>query len=246
MPQAPVIDEAGDSNRIVPFDSQKHAGLGLNQIALNQFMLTRNAFTISLTEFFYASQHYPVVFLRSDDELIQTSVVTGLRPAENLFVDADGNWSEHSYVPASVRRFPFYSIDTQVDGMERSVVYVDESGLETSQQPYFQASGEAGPDWPGMEKLVADFSAAEKLTQAFSAKLNRLGLLESFEAQVNPKQQNRMHITGMYRVNENRLNQLPAKNIKDLMQKGELSRIYAHLISLENFAKLLDLSAASD
>jgi hypothetical protein len=246
MPPPPVTDAADDSNRIVPFDSKKHAGLGLSQSALNQFMSTRNAFTISLTEFFYASQHYPVVFLKSGDDSFQTSAVTGLREAENLFVDPDGSWLEHCYVPASVRRFPFYSVDTLVDGTERSVILVDESGLEVSQHPFFHASGEVSNDWGKMQQLVADFDAAEKLTLAFGAKLNRLGLLENFEAQVNPKQQNRMHVTGMYRVNEDRLNRLPAKNIKDLMQKGELSRIYAHLISLENFAKLLDLSAASD
>ncbi len=50
----------------------------------------------------------------------------------------------------------------------------------------------------------------------------------------------------MHRVNEDRLNQLPAKAIKAMMSRGELSRVYAHLISLENFAKLLDLSVVDD
>ncbi|MCZ6722795.1 MAG: SapC family protein, partial [Gammaproteobacteria bacterium] len=62
------------------------------------------------------------------------------------------------------------------------------------------------------------------------------------DAQINPQQKNSLRVSGMHRVDENRLNNLPAKVIKDLMQEGEMSRIYAHLISLENFAKLLDLS----
>jgi hypothetical protein len=61
---------------------------------------------------------------------------------------------------------------------------------------------------------------------------------------VNPERQDSLRLTGMYRVNETRLNRLAAKTIRSLMQGGEMSRIYAHLISLENFAKLLDLSAA--
>ena len=70
-------------------------------------------------------------------------------------------------------------------------------------------------------------------------------MLEAFDAQINPQQADGMRVTGMHRVNENRLNSLDAGTIKRLMQQGSLSRIYAHLISLENFAKLLELSAAS-
>jgi len=239
-------DKPGVSGKIVPFDAKKHAGLGVSQSSQSRFMATRIAFMISLTEFFYASQHYPVVFLKSADDSIQASVVTGLREAENLFVDREGNWQEHCYVPASVRRFPFYSVDTRVDGVVRSVICVDETGLEVSAHSFFETSGEASKNWVKMEKLITDFNAAEKLTLDFGAMLDRLGLLEAFEAQINPTQQKRMHVTGMYRVDEERLNQLPAKVIKDLMKKGELSRIYAHLISLENFAKLLDLAAGKD
>ena len=50
----------------------------------------------------------------------------------------------------------------------------------------------------------------------------------------------------MHRVYEDKLNQLPADTVKELMEQGEMSRIYAHLISLENFAKLLDLSSDND
>ena len=48
----------------------------------------------------------------------------------------------------------------------------------------------------------------------------------------------------MFRVDEERLNKLSGKQLKELMTKGFLSRTYAHLMSLENFQKLIDLHVA--
>jgi hypothetical protein len=51
-------------------------------------------------------------------------------------------------------------------------------------------------------------------------------------------------MTGMYRVTEQKLADLPADKLKELAQKGILARVYAHLISLANFGKLLDRRVA--
>ena len=53
-----------------------------------------------------------------------------------------------------------------------------------------------------------------------------------------------MLIKGLFRVSEEKLNDLPGDVVKDLMARGELSRIYAHLMSLDNFTTLLDLHAS--
>jgi hypothetical protein len=44
----------------------------------------------------------------------------------------------------------------------------------------------------------------------------------------------------MHRVAEKNLENLNTAQLKNLMRKGYLGRIYLHLISLENFARLLD------
>jgi hypothetical protein len=53
-----------------------------------------------------------------------------------------------------------------------------------------------------------------------------------------------MHLTGMRRVSEKSLENLNAAQLKNLMRKGILARIYMHLMSLENFARLLERKAA--
>ena len=247
MPADPLSENPGiNPESIVPFDSKRHAGLGLNRTRLHHFAASHHAFAISLPEFFYAARHYPLVFVKSEDSEMRASVITGLRSAENLFVDARGDWREQAYVPAYVRRFPFYVVDGKDETPDKKMIMVDESGLEESDDPFFDAAGEATDKWKAQEILIADFIAAEHRTVEFAAHMAELDLLEAFDARVNPEQQNSMHVIGMYRVNEDRLNRLPAKTIKAMMSRGELSRVYAHLISLENFAKLLDLSAVDE
>ncbi len=48
-----------------------------------------------------------------------------------------------------------------------------------------------------------------------------------------------MNLGGMYRVEERKLEFLNAAQHKNLIRKGVMGRIYAHLISLENFTRLL-------
>ena len=50
----------------------------------------------------------------------------------------------------------------------------------------------------------------------------------------------------MHRVDEEKLNALGPRELKLLMRKGELRAVYAHLLSLENFGRLLDMTAETD
>jgi hypothetical protein len=232
-----------DSRCIKPFDSDKHAGLGLDSDYLGHYISSCHVVPINLVELFYALRHYPVVFTVRENGY-ELCAVTGLQSGINLYCDREGKWIEEAYIPAFVRRLPFYTAVAQ-DGNKsgKQVVLVDEAGLSKSASPFFNQAGIATDLWHKQEKFIADFISAQEQTERFSARLSKLNLLEPFDAQINPRNHDNMQLTGMYRVNENRLNNLPAKVIKELMQGGDLSRLYGHLISLENFAKLLDLSS---
>jgi hypothetical protein len=50
-------------------------------------------------------------------------------------------------------------------------------------------------------------------------------------------------MTGLYRVSEQKLADRAPEELKSLLQMGILARIYAHLVSLANFGRLLDRRA---
>jgi hypothetical protein len=73
------------------------------------------------------------------------------------------------------------------------------------------------------------------------------GVLEPFtmQAKLNKdKGGGAMQLTGMHRVDEKKLENLNAAQLKNLLRKGYLARIYVHLLSLDNFARLLERKAA--
>ena len=176
--------------------------------------------------------------------------LTGLNAGENLYVDDAGQWRAGVYVPAYVRRYPFCTAalaDTG-DAAPEFIVYVDEDALAPASSPeraFFDTAGEPTEAWHARERLIREMEAARMTTETFTAGLDRLELFEPFEAHAQPQRGLPMLVKGLFRVGEERLNALPGDTIKGLMNRGELSRIYAHLMSLDNFAALLDLRAAA-
>jgi hypothetical protein len=55
-----------------------------------------------------------------------------------------------------------------------------------------------------------------------------------------------MNLGGMYRVEEKKLEFLNAAQHKNLIKKGIMGRIYAHIISIDNFARLLTRKNAAE
>ena len=63
--------------------------------------------------------------------------------------------------------------------------------------------------------------------------------------QAVPNEGSPLVMTGMYRVAEHKLVALAPEKLKELTQQGILARVYAHLISLSNFGRLLDRRGGS-
>ncbi len=233
---------------VVTFDRETHAGLGIDETARHRAARGLNAIYLSAVEFFQACHDYPIVFVREGHEgSIVPMAITGLSQGHNLFVDEDNGWREGVYIPAWCRRYPFITTEVRLDdsGEMARVICVDDGGLCEYTEPLFDRQGQPHEAWTRMEALINDFEMAVEQTRRLCDLLERHGLLEPFEAKVHPNDAEAMTLQGMLRVNEQYLNDLPARVLKDFMRRGELSRIYAHLISLENFAGLLDLQAAA-
>jgi len=52
-----------------------------------------------------------------------------------------------------------------------------------------------------------------------------------------------MQLGGMHRVAEKNMENLNAAQLKNLLRRGIMGRIYVHLLSLEHFGRLLDRKA---
>ena len=206
-----------------------------------------NPIPVSYTEFPIASRDYPVIFISGDEgKTYAPMLVLGLAAQQNLFVLWDDTWDRRVYLPAYVRRFPFCMTRVMVDGKEapERVACVEKIAINDKGEKLFDDKGEALPEWQQREKLLFEFEADLGRTDEMCKLLAQHHLLEPFTMQATPNNGEPLQLTGMYRVSEEKLAQLDGAVMKDLAAKGVLGRIYAHLISLDNFRRLLDRRAA--
>ena len=210
--------------------------------AVPEFCKQLNAVPISYTEFSVACRDYPLVFTSGDNGQTYAPVaVLGLTNGENLFL-ADGAWSKGVYVPAYVRRYPFCMARVTLDKVEQAdrLICVEKTFLDEQGETMFDAEGKAVPKWQPIEKLLQEYEADLERSREMCSILSDYALLEPFALQAQPKTGAAMNLTGMYRVDEKKMEFLNASQHKNLIKKGVMGRIYAHLISLDNFARLLD------
>jgi hypothetical protein len=234
------------NSRIVPLDARRHAGLGVASHGDHRWCAQRNAVPLTVEEFFRAALSYPIAWARGDDDHYAPMAILGLRNHENLFVDTAGRWRDGSYVPAFVRRFPF-SLASVPDDAERRVICVDEAELSRDATPaLLDAQGQMTASWESIRQLLAAIDAGWQQTQDLSRRIEALGLLAPFDAVAVPRQGVRAQLQGLYRIDEARLAALDAAELKTLLTQGELRAIYAHLLSLEQFGRLLELMQARD
>ena len=214
---------------------------------LPEFVRQTNAVPVSFTEFAVACRDYPLAFVTTDQgKSFSPVAIVGIAGNENLYVES-GRWDSSVYLPAYVRRYPFCMARVTLDGQEQAdrLVCVEEAFVAETGETLFDGVGNALPRWTNVGKLLEEYERDLERTREMCGILGDFGLLEPFALQAVLAGTEPVNLAGMYRVEEKRIETLNAAQHKTLIRKGVMGRIYAHLISLENFARLLNRKAAS-
>ncbi len=226
-----------------PLNPEQHAGLGVKNIDEPfGFLRTAHAVPVTVTEFGMASAAYPIIFVGDDYTPV---AVMGVRQGENLFVRDDGQTEPDFYVPAFVRRYPFvFANDQQGD---RLLLCIDRDAPMVTNQPdvpLFE-NGEPSAFTQNAIEFCKEFERQRRSTTEFAAIVKRLGLFEQKsvafqprDAQGNP-QGEQQKIADYWAIDENKLNELSDEQFKELRTNGALGAIYAHMISLLNWQRVI-------
>ena len=231
---------------VVPFlKTQKVRLLAPGEVP--EFAQRGNALPISHTEFQPVARHYPIVFTSGDGQSDFAPVaVLGLGAGENLFC-VDGRWAPGVYVPAYARRYPFCMARVNLNNVEQKdrLICVEKSNVVDEGEALFDGQGAPSAKWQSLERLLGEYEADLERSREMCSILSDYGLLEPFTMQATPKAEGakRLQMTGLYRVAEKKIEDLNSAQLKNLVRKGILPRVYMHLVSFENFARLLDRKA---
>lgn len=215
--------------------------------AIPEFARALNAIPISYSEFAPAARVYPLVFTSNEGgKAFAPVAVLGMSTGENLYAQGDA-WAPGAYVPAYARRHPFCMAKVNLDAVEQQnrLICVETSHLDDAQgDALFDDKGEPVSRWQDLQRLLTEYETDLERVREMCAILADYGLYEPFSLQANPAQGGSIQLTGMHRVDEKKIEHLNASQFKNLAKKGILGRIYAHLLSLENFSRLLERRAA--
>src|SRR5688572_2271265 len=206
------------------------------------------ALPLSFTEFAAACRDYPIAFVSGDaGASFVPMVVLGLENQQNLFVTKEGAWDSGVYLPAYVRRYPFCMTKVTVDGREQAerVACVEKRAISDKGDALYDPNGAPLPVWEERQKLLFEYEQDLLRSEEMCKAAAQLQLFEPFTMQAVPNEGTPVAMTGMHRIAEQKLGELPADKVKELTQTGILARIYAHLISLNNFGRLLDRRTAA-
>lgn len=226
-----------------PLNLQAHSKLGLKNIDKPfGFVTGSHVVPLTIQEFPIASTVMPIIF--APDRKTPLAVMSA-RAGENLFVDAaTGQWEADAYIPAFVRRYPFvFAADQQNDNF---VVCIDtdaEMISENPDLPLFE-NNEPSQYTKNAMDFLQDFERQRRSTEEFGQLLNDFDLLEDKTVTYTPNNPDgspgqTVKVADYVGVSEEKLNALPAAKMLELRQKGALAPIYAHLISLLHWQKLV-------
>ncbi len=225
-------------------NADRHHHLGLRRQRDHRFFNGHITVPLWGPEVAQACRCLPIGFLRERGQL-QLVAITGLRQRENLFVDAAGRWLA-DYVPAHVRAHPFRFARRQEDGTtpvlalvenDRDVVGAD--GISVgNREALFTEHGEPGPPTQWAMRLFRELLRQDRAGEILE-RCDRLGLVIPWEIQTEEPRSGRViHVDGLHRIDESRLNALADGDFLTLRRGGGLALIYAHLISVPLLANL--------
>lgn len=240
--QAQLTGEVMFYSRPEPLSKEVHGDLGLKSIE-TPYAFTANTHLVPLTvtEFGPAALCYPIIFVGPQKMPV---AVLGVNANENLFVDSQGAYAADCYLPAYVRRYPFVlANDAQA---QRMIVCIDRNAPMISEEPDFAffEGGELTAYTKNAIEFCNNFEAERLRTESFVALLNDLDLFENKQATFVPPQANgsepKPQVVAEYQgVSETKLNALPPEKFAELRDNGALAQVYAHLVSLLGWDRLI-------
>jgi hypothetical protein len=228
-------------DKIVPVTPERHRLKKVRNTTDFQYASNFHIAYITLHEFARAAAIYPIVFLEDKtQEAFRPVVLMGLQSSENLFVAPDGTWRA-SYIPAMIRRYPFALGKAGSEG--KYLICVDEGSdllSDTEGAPLFDDKGAPTQVIENVKTYLTELQQMDLLTADFNKFLVQHNLLTPLNMRVNSSDQAR-NITGCFVINEERLNNFSDALFLDIRHKGYLPAMYAHLLSLPQIERLVQL-----
>lgn len=191
---------------------------------------------IGLSEIPRLMMSLPIAFAKAESSYLPVALL-GFRPAQNLLVGAQGQWLA-DYIPLLYRSYPFKLARNSEN--QYVLCVVEESGLVTEGPigiRFFDENRKPTEETNAVANALMQFENDRSLFLNACRILAEHDVIEPWPFRVQePDGVNTYE--GLFRVNEVKLNSLPADALVALRNTGGLAICYGHLFSMQHVQQL--------
>lgn len=225
------------TTKVVPLNKDQHKNLKLiPKVDYGRFE-NMNSTTIAFQEFPFAAVELPIVFVKAKDEEFVCIILMGDKEPKNHYI-LEGK-PRGNFVPASFSHYPL-GMTTNPDNPEQVGILIDEASefvSETEGEAIFKEDGTESDYTKGrVQAMINYFNSMQAMKEFVGALVKNELLIPQGVKYGKGEQEN--EISGFFVVDEKKLSALPSDVYEDFRKKGYIPLIYAHLVSLNNIAKL--------
>jgi len=226
-----------------PLRADSDKGMSLSSVPNFGFAAGANILPMIAAEMAVACRYYPILFTSTPNP--QLVALVGLRPNENLFVEADGSWASGFYIPAYVRRYPFIFMESQ--DKSQLTLCIDEASssfIKGRKNPVFDKDGGLTEVTKTAVAFCRDYQTHHQSTTDFVEALVAADLLVDHRADVTMADGQKMGLTGFKIIDEARYNALPDAEFLRWRSLGWLNGVTCHFVSTGNWQTLVDRTSS--
>lgn len=197
-------------------------------------------------EFASAASDYPIILIKdADTGTFRAAALFGFGAGENVYHNAHG-WNA-TYVPMNVSRYPFV-IGVEDDDAATPVLCIDEASGRLTQDgdgdALFDAQGNETAFLSQARQQMQQLYDGERQTSRFIADILSLRLIAPFHFSLSLADGETRKITGLYGIDQDRLNALDDANLVQLCRAGHMLALHAMIVSQRQLNRMAQLHNA--
>lgn len=191
-------------------------------------------------EFSEVAQYYPIFLCKdSDTGQFQPIALFGLTVDENIY-QASGLWRK-CYLPLKIQSQPFYLLNDAEQDKPSLALDVGDVRVQEDQGEALFNAGNATPYLQQQAGILAELTKGFVLNRAFIDSLTDHDLIEPIELDIKYNDGNEYKLDGLYTINKEMLEKVPASIQTKFEQQGYVALISAMLSSTNHVATLIDI-----
>jgi hypothetical protein len=228
-------------NRPEPLSLERHRNLGVKRIDKPfGFLAGAHIVPITVNEFGVAAGSFPIIFT---SDFKTPLAVMGARPGDNVFVNFAGEVDPEVYLPAFVRRYPF--VFAAAENSDQMLVCIDREAPMIGENPdvaLFEGNEPSAFTKEAIE-FCKEFERFRRATEDFTSILAKYDIFEQKTVAINQRNpdgtETNQKVADYHAISEEKLAALSAEQFQQLREQGALGPIYAHLVSLLHWPKVV-------